>query len=141
MDTDVTGLDVLAQAEAVALLGSRELGRLIYTKRALPAVMPVYYAVGDGAIWTWTGAAGSLSRAVDGAVVAFQVDDLDYAARSGWSVTVTGVAELVTDEARLARARATVPVPWAPGVKEHLVKIPLTMVTGRWLGARSTSTI
>lgn len=133
MDTDVNGLEVLSRGEAVALLGTREVGRLVYTRRALPAVTPVNYAVRDGAIWIWTGSAPSLARALRGAVVAFQVDDLEQSTRTGWSVTVTGLAQAVTDEALLARAEAEGPVPWAPGVGAQLVRIPLTMVTGRRL--------
>ena len=135
MDTDVNGREELSRAEAIALLGTRELGRLVYTREALPAVMPVAYAVRDGAIWIWTGSAASLARALRGAVVAFQVDDLAYPTRSGWSVTVTGLAQAVTDEALLARALTEGPAPWSPGAEEHLVQVPLTMVTGRWLGA------
>jgi hypothetical protein len=134
MDTDVNGLEVLARAEAVALLETQEVGRLVYTRRALPAVLPVNYVVRRGGILIWTGAASPLGQALRGAVVAFQVDELDRTTRSGWSVTVTGTATLVTDEVELARARADGPVPWAPGVKDHLIRIPLTMVTGRWLG-------
>ncbi len=136
MDTDVNGLEVLARAEAIALLETQEVGRLVYTRRALPAVMPVNYVVRGGGILIWTGSASSLGQAVRGAVVAFEADDLDRATRSGWSVTVTGTAKLVTDEAELVRARVDGPVPWAPGIKDHLIRIPLTMVTGRWLGPR-----
>ena len=117
------------------MLETREVGRLIYTRRALPAVLPVNYAVREGSIWIWTDSASSLSRALRGAVVAFQVDDVDYATRSGWSVTVTGMAQVVTDKALLVLARTDGPVPWASGLKEHLIRIPLSMVSGRWLGA------
>jgi hypothetical protein len=138
MNTDVNGLEVLSRAEAVALLETQEVGRLVYTRRALPAVIPVNFAVRGGAILIWTGSGSSLAQAVRGAVVAFQVDELDRAAHSGWSVTVTGAAQLVTDEEARARARDDGPVPWAPGVKDHLIRIPLTMVTGRWLGGRDS---
>lgn len=136
MNTDVNGLEVLSRAEAVALLETQEVGRLVYTRRALPAVIPVNYAVRGGGILIWTGSASSLGQAVRGSVVAFQVDELDRVAHSGWSVTVTASAQLVTDETQLAKARVDGPVPWAPGVKEHLIRVPLTMVTGRWLGSR-----
>lgn len=131
METDSNRLEVLSRAEAVTLLGTHEVGRLVYTRRALPAVTLVNYAARDGAIWIWTGLAASLAQALRGAVVAFQVDDLDYAARSGWSVTVTGLAEAVTDAAQLARARGEGPVPGAPGFPGYLIRIPLTMVTSR----------
>jgi len=139
MDTDVNGLEVLSRAEAVALLETMEVGRLVYTRHALPAVAPVNYAVSEGGIWIWTGSASSLGQALRGAVVAFQVDDLDYATHSGWSVTVTGMAQVVTDKSLLARATIDGPVPWTPGIKEHLIQIPLTMVAGRWLGPRGDS--
>jgi len=141
MEMDVNGLEVLSRAEALALLESREVGRLVYTRRALPAIRPVNYVVRGAAVLIWTGSSSSLGQAVRGAVVAFEVDAFDRVGRSGWSVVVTGTAQLVTDVARLARARLDGPVPWAPGVKEHLIRIPLTIVTGRWLAAGAGETI
>ena len=134
-DTDVDGPDVLSRADAIALLRTRAMGRLVYTNQALPAVMPVNFALRDGGIWLWTGSAAALGRPLDQAVVAFQVDELDLEACSGWSVTVTGMAHLVTDDATLDRARAEGPAPWTPDTGGHLIRIPLTLVTGRMLGA------
>jgi hypothetical protein len=34
MDTDVNGLEIIARAEAIALLETEEVGRLVYTRRA-----------------------------------------------------------------------------------------------------------
>jgi len=124
-------LVTLTEAEAVALLSTEQVGRLVYTRRALPAVTPVNYALRDGAIWIWTASASSMAQAVRGAVVAFEVDELDMAARSGWSVTVLGVAELVVDPAEIERALELGPEPWVPGRKAHLIRIPLQMVSGR----------
>lgn len=135
MQQDTDGMEVLSRAEATALLETQEVGRLVYTRRALPAVTPVNYAVRDDAIWIFTGSSSTLGQAVRGAVVAFQVDQLDRATRSGWSVTVTAQAHIAVDEVTLTRAHRDGPVPWAPGVKEHLIVIPLTVVTGRRIGA------
>ncbi len=139
MEIDANGLEVLTRAEAIALLESQEVGRLVYTRRALPAIRPVNFAVRGGAVLIWTGSASSLGQAVRGAVVAFETDELNRTTRSGWSVSVLGTAQLVTDEIELARAREDGPVPWAPGVKDYLIRIPLTVVTGRWLGPREAS--
>lgn len=136
MVTDENGLELLSRAEAISLLESQEVGRLVYTRRALPAVRPVNFAVRGGAVLIWTGSTSSLGQAVRGAVVAFETDELDRMTRSGWSVVVVATAQLVTDETELAQAREDGPVPWAPGVKAYLIRIPLTMVTGRWLGER-----
>lgn len=139
MEIDANGLEVLSRAEAIALLESQEVGRLVYTRRALPAIRPVNFAVRGGAVLIWTGSASSLGQAVRGAVVAFETDELNRTTRSGWSVSVLGTAQLVTDEIELARAREDGPVPWAPGVKDYLIRIPLTVVTGRWLGPREAT--
>jgi nitroimidazol reductase NimA-like FMN-containing flavoprotein (pyridoxamine 5'-phosphate oxidase superfamily) len=133
-DIDVNGLEVLSRAESVALLESEEVGRLVYTRRALPAVTPVNYAVRRGAVLIWTASLSTLIPAVRGAVVAFEADRLDRAARCGWSVVVTGTAQLVSDSPERDLARLDGPVPWVQGARDHLIRIPLTMVTGRWLG-------
>jgi nitroimidazol reductase NimA-like FMN-containing flavoprotein (pyridoxamine 5'-phosphate oxidase superfamily) len=125
----------IPRAEAVALLASGEVGRLVYTRRALPAVTPVNYAVREDAVWIWTASTSSLAQAVRGAVVAFEVDEIDRATRSGWSVVVLGVAELIVAPHEIERARELGPEPWVSGRKEHLVRIPLEAVTGRRTGA------
>jgi len=67
-NTDVNGLEVLSRAEAVALLETQEVGRLVYTRRALPAVIPVNFVVRGGAILIRTGSGSSMAQAVRGAV-------------------------------------------------------------------------
>lgn len=132
--TEIRPLVEIAQAEAVSLLSSQEVGRLVYTRRALPAVTPVNYAVRDRAIWIWTASSSSLAQAVRGAVVAFEVDEIDRETRGGWSVVVLGVAELVVARDEIERAGALGPEPWVAGRREHLIRIPLTAVTGRRIG-------
>lgn len=84
MDTsDVKTLETLSQSEAAALLGTQEVGRLVYTRHALPAVTPVNFALRDGAIWIWTASLSSVIPAVRGAVVAFEVDHIDSSSRIG----------------------------------------------------------
>lgn len=129
--TEAKPLTALKQAECEALLATQEVGRLVYTRRALPAVAPVNFVLRDGAIWIWTASSSSMWQAVRGAVVAFEADDLDRVARGGWSVVVLGVAELVRDPRQIERALTDGPEPWVMGRKEHLLRIPLTSVSGR----------
>ncbi|HET9172231.1 MAG TPA: pyridoxamine 5'-phosphate oxidase family protein [Actinospica sp.] len=121
----------ISQVEAVALLSTQEIGRLVYSRRALPAVTPVNFTLRDGAIWIWTASASSMWQAVRGAVVAFEADEIDVEARIGWSVVVLGVAEWIRDPREIERALAEGPEPWVMGRKEHLLRIPLTDVSGR----------
>lgn len=138
-ETTAKPLGELSPAEAVALLATEEVGRLVYTRRALPAVTPVNYALRDGAIWIWTASTSSLAQAVRGAVIAFEVDELDRAAHTGWAVVVLGVAELVCDADQIERARALGPEPWVMNRREYLIRIPLTRVSGRRVGAEAGS--
>ena len=66
-------------------------------------------------------------------VVAFEADEVDYLARTGWSVTVIGHAREVTDPAELARLRGLLLASWAPGPREHLVCVKVELVSGRRL--------
>lgn len=134
--TEAKPLTTLTQAECEALLATQEVGRLVYTRRALPAVTPVNFVLRDEAIWIWTASTSSMWQAVRGAVVAFEADELDREARSGWSVVVLGVAELVRDPLVLETARLHGPEPWVMGRKEHLLRIPLTSVSGRRIRPR-----
>lgn len=132
MDTRRTApLVALTQAESLELLGTQRVGRLVYTRRALPAVTPVNFVLRDGAVWIWTASASSMAQAVRGAVVGFEVDRIDEVTRTGWSVVVLGVAELVVAGAQVERALALGPEPWIAGRKEHLLRIPVQMVSGR----------
>jgi nitroimidazol reductase NimA-like FMN-containing flavoprotein (pyridoxamine 5'-phosphate oxidase superfamily) len=123
-------LVVLSQRECLALLRSEQVGRVVFTEKALPAVIPVTYAVLDDAIVLATRAGSRLARSARGGVLAFEADRLDPVTRTGWSVVVTGMAEYVSDPAEVARIR-TVLDPWAPGGHNLVLRLPLTVVTGR----------
>jgi Pyridoxamine 5'-phosphate oxidase len=81
----------LSRPESLRLLGSAPFGRIVYTIRALPAIVPVRHLVDDDMIVIRTHVGADCA----GAVVAFQTDDIDPVAERGWSVTVTGVARRV----------------------------------------------
>jgi hypothetical protein len=71
-------------------------------------------------------------------VVAFEVDEIDAVAHSGWSVVVTGSATVVTDPEEHARLIRTGPSSWAPSPEEVFIRIEPELVTGRELvGGRS----
>jgi nitroimidazol reductase NimA-like FMN-containing flavoprotein (pyridoxamine 5'-phosphate oxidase superfamily) len=123
-------LEALSHDECLDLLGRAQVGRVVFTMGALPAVVPVTFALQDAAILTRTAADTRLAKAAKGAVLAFQVDELDAASRTGWSVVVTGVAELVTDTDERRRLDGLLE-PWAPGERDVFIRVPLTMVSGR----------
>jgi uncharacterized protein len=105
-------------------------GRLIFTMDALPAVRLVNFAVAGGMIVIRTAAGSTIARKIDHAIIAFEADELDHATCQGWSVTVTGRAEVVTDPAVAARYQSVPLVPWAPGARDQLVTISIDRVEG-----------
>ena len=94
---DERALVVLSQRECLALLRTEQVGRVVFTERALPAVVPITFAVLDDAIVLATRAGTRLARSARGGVLAFEADRLDPVTRTGWSVVVTGMAEYVVD--------------------------------------------
>ena len=121
----------LSVDECHRLLGRRHLGRLAFLDGELPLILPVNYVLDDGAVVFRTDAGSKLDAAVRGAPVAFEVDGINEADRTGWSVLARGHAEQVTDPAHLDRLRRLPLVPWAPGAKAHYVRVDASEVTGR----------
>jgi hypothetical protein len=64
-------------------------------------------------------------------VVAFQVDDIDQATASGWSVMAIGVAEEMTDPDEVVSTKQLVLHPVAAGDRRHFVKIRPEFISGR----------
>jgi uncharacterized protein len=74
-----------------------------------------------------------LAAAARGAVVAFEADQLDLATQSGWSVTAIGPSREVTDPAEIGRLREIGLGSWAPGAREHFIRITPQLLNGRYL--------
>lgn len=127
-------LDRLPRDECLLLLASVPVGRIVYTRRAMPAVELVNFTVDNGDIVIRTDVGGKLAAAIHGAVVAFEADALDLDQRRGWSVTVVGYSREVTDPGEIARLRDSGPRPWVLGEREHFIQITPGVVTGRRLG-------
>jgi nitroimidazol reductase NimA-like FMN-containing flavoprotein (pyridoxamine 5'-phosphate oxidase superfamily) len=125
------GFVELDRAECLRLLGTATVGRVIFTEAALPTAQPVSYLLDDEEVVFRTAGGGKLAVATRHHVVAFEVDDLDTATRTGWSVVGVGEAYEVVDPRRLARLAGRLPAPWVPGRTTHVISIPLQRLTGR----------
>lgn len=136
MATDDTGLEILLPAECLQLLAahSPKVGRIGVIHDDRPLVLPVNYAIVDGAVVFRTGRGAKLTAALDRAAVAFEVDAIDASWEEGWSVVVHGTAELLGgDEVRLL---GELPLrAWVPAERAHHVRIVPERVTGRSIEA------
>ncbi|WP_434599965.1 pyridoxamine 5'-phosphate oxidase family protein [Streptomyces sp. A5-4] len=124
----------LGREEALRLLGSVALGRLVFTQQALPAIRPVNHVLDgeDIIVRLSDGAAvASLASPTDGpqTVVAYEADVIDPDQHLGWSVVATGYAQLVEDPADIARYERLVR-PWVARSMTAVLRIRPELVTG-----------
>jgi hypothetical protein len=135
MDFNGSTLEHLSREQCLRLVGQVPVGRIVYTLQALPAVELVNFAMSDGDIVIRTDSGGKLAAATRGAVVAFEADSVDAAAHAGWSVTIVGYSRAVTDGEEIDRLEQVGLVPWAPGKRDHFIRISPTFVNGRRVAA------
>jgi uncharacterized protein len=91
--SDVT----LDRAECERLLASRNVGRLGLVIDGHPYVIPMHYVTPGGGVIVFRGALRSLLMEASLREVAFEVDDAQPKIRTGWFVTVTGIARDIAD--------------------------------------------
>ena len=134
MDTDVSPLEQLSRDECMRLMSSVPVGRIVYTRKALPAVELVNFELVDGDVVIRTVAEGKLAAATRGAVVAFEADCVDSSHHTGWSVTIVGQARAVTEIAEARHLERSVPASWIVREHDFFIRIAPTIVNGRRLG-------
>jgi uncharacterized protein len=139
MDSDGTALENLSRDECLRLMGQVPLGRIVYTRQALPAVELVNFALDHGDIIIRTDPGGKLAAATRGAVVAFEMDSVDLVTHAGWSVTAVGYAQAVVDAEEIRHLGRLGLVPWASGKREYFIRIFPTFVDGRRLFGKPTT--
>ncbi|MER6205931.1 pyridoxamine 5'-phosphate oxidase family protein [Streptomyces sp. NPDC001642] len=123
----------LDEAEALRLLGGVGLGRVVFSRQALPVIRPVNHIVAGGDVIVGThqgsGLAAYVRGSAVGTVLAYEADDIDSVSRLGWSVVVTGYGRLVTDPAELDGLRDRLR-PWVDRPLDLAVRIRPELVTG-----------
>jgi nitroimidazol reductase NimA-like FMN-containing flavoprotein (pyridoxamine 5'-phosphate oxidase superfamily) len=128
LDTLTMVVTELGDEECWQLLARSAVGRVALVRRGLPAVLPVNVHASDEALWFRVGPGPLLDAALANDVVTVEADDVDHATHAGWSVLVSGRAEVVAN-------RDDVPVAaWGRTDADHLVRVPAEVVTGRRLG-------
>jgi len=125
-------LSELSHEECLRLLASVPIGRVGLSIGAIPAVLPVNFALMDGDVVFRTVEGTKFHGAARGAVLAFEIDGYEANGSSGWSVLVQGPSTVLSDPAELLRAHELTGEPWAvDGAADRTVRIASTVVTGR----------
>lgn len=133
-------IETLTTDESLQLLSTASVGRIAVTRDALPVILPVNYVV-DGTSLVIRTTDGAILRAAraGGAVVAFEVDNLEEQTMTGWSVLVTGTLREVTAVSAVLRAEQLPLAPWAGGERRHFVRITPGLVSGRRILAEAAA--
>jgi nitroimidazol reductase NimA-like FMN-containing flavoprotein (pyridoxamine 5'-phosphate oxidase superfamily) len=126
----------LSDEQCRELLGAGLVGRVALCTPVGPHVVPVNYAVVDDSVVLRTTPYSILGTQAPGAMLAFEVDQLDYELQRGWSVVARGRAEAITgaDELHQIR-RAWEPNAWADGSRNLFLRLRWSELSGRRLGA------
>ncbi len=124
---------MLPAGECLRRLKSVPVGRIAYTKNALPAVEPVKFALDGRHIVIRIDPGSPLSAALHHTVVAFEADQMDGDNHRGWSVTIVGNAREVIDPREIARLRTLGIESWAAADDDYFVQIMPGIVTGQEL--------
>lgn len=131
--TSLRELEGLDREQCLALLRQVPLGRLIFTERALPAVQPVDFRWWRGDLVIRIADPAVLAAASGNRVVAFEADEMDAALNCGWTVTVVGHAQVITNVPDLTELSGIFSRPWTGGRRDYFVRIRTEKVTGRHL--------
>jgi nitroimidazol reductase NimA-like FMN-containing flavoprotein (pyridoxamine 5'-phosphate oxidase superfamily) len=127
----------LDERECLQLIGAGRLGRLGYTGRYGPAVLPVLYKLHQKSIVfrtiqdTFTEEDLRTGIAHAEYQVAFEVDQYDPETLDGWVVLVVGPAHHLDTEAERAPIISAGDDPWPEAESEHLVRVQPTRISGR----------
>lgn len=128
---DSEGLVRLDEAECWAFLRAHRLGRIALIQYDRPLIFPVNYVVDGDTVVFRTARGSKLTAAGRDASVVFEVDDVDDELRSGTSVLVHGtLGEISTPEERALASSLSIDT-WAPGERDHVVRVTPQWLTGR----------
>jgi nitroimidazol reductase NimA-like FMN-containing flavoprotein (pyridoxamine 5'-phosphate oxidase superfamily) len=125
-------IDVLSEEECLELLRSHHVGRIALTDHGQPLIFPVNYAADDRAVVFRTGPGMKLQESRMSRV-AFEIDEVDTAAGTAWSVMVKGIAYDITDagDSLSERLRELVVETMAPGDRPNWVAVMRNEISGR----------
>jgi nitroimidazol reductase NimA-like FMN-containing flavoprotein (pyridoxamine 5'-phosphate oxidase superfamily) len=137
--TDRHGLEVIGLEECLTLLASRPYGRLAYLDAGAPSIVPVNHLVDGPTVVLRSLDGGKLGAAIFERPVAFELDDLDFTTRTGWSVVVRGRAEIVEPEEAAGYDKWLDSWAVREGARTTWVRILADEVSGRRLGPTEES--
>jgi nitroimidazol reductase NimA-like FMN-containing flavoprotein (pyridoxamine 5'-phosphate oxidase superfamily) len=124
-------------AECLRLISPSGVGRIAFTGRFGPMVLPVGYVLHEGTILFLTSRHGPTDEDLRTGIahaeykVAFEIDEFDVTKRQGWSVMVQGSVHHVDSAAERASLLDAGRECWPEPAREHFIRIAPTRISGR----------
>ena len=139
VSTEAGHLVELGRDECLELLVQSGFGRLAVSPpdwRTPPVIRPITYVFdrSSQSIVFRTARGSKFTAMLLSGQAAFEIDGVEPAARTGWSVIVQGPIEEVKEAAELQRLERLGLEPWSPGEKPHWIRLRATVVSGRRIG-------
>jgi uncharacterized protein len=123
---------VLPREECLRLLASHRFGRLAVAMDS-PVIRPVNYVFDERSqsVAFRTADGSKFHAMLINGNAAFEIDGIDPGSRTGWSVIIVGITEVVTSATELRRLNRLGLETWTPGHKAHWMRIRAWTVSGR----------
>jgi nitroimidazol reductase NimA-like FMN-containing flavoprotein (pyridoxamine 5'-phosphate oxidase superfamily) len=127
----------LEEAECLRLITAGGVGRIGYTGRFGPTILPVNFALHEQTIVFRTGLHSPMGEDLRTGIayaeykVAFEIDEINPATKEGWSILIQGSAHHVDSESELAEVRRLGVQTWPGGEKDLFIRIVPVRITGR----------
>ena len=131
---DAQGILRLDEDECWRFLARHRLGRVGLVHFNQPMIFPVSYALDGHAVVFRTAPGTKLTLAAIDVPAVFEVDEASKLFETGTSVMVHGTLHEVTDRAERVRLGSLPLRTWAPGDRDHFVRIDPHSVSGRRIG-------
>jgi nitroimidazol reductase NimA-like FMN-containing flavoprotein (pyridoxamine 5'-phosphate oxidase superfamily) len=133
---DASGIIRLDEDECWRFLAKHSLGRLGVVHLQNPMIFPVNYALDGRSVVFRTAPGTKLTMATNTPLVVFEVDEADPLFETGASVMVHGTMGEVTDRDERSRLAHLALRAWAPGDRDHIVRVEPNWVSGRRISPR-----
>lgn len=127
-------IENLDRETCLALLATVSIGRVGWaTVDGRAMILPVNFVVDCDTIVFSSSEGDKLDAVREGRTLTFEVDDVELALRTGWSVLAVGSAEVITSPAQIHRIEQLHLAPWVALPDRVFVRIPAAEITGRRL--------
>jgi transcriptional regulator with XRE-family HTH domain len=121
----------LDEARCWELLDGGGVGRIVFDSEDGPVALPVNYRVANRAVLVRTSRDSPVATIAPHGVVSFEIDEIDEAMSTGWSVLAYATCDHVGTPPVGSDGLQVTPTPWAGGERDHWLRLRIDRLVGR----------